>query len=52
MTRYHAYQTHLAGRTIVEIFRRALTFLTLTAGNAGSLADLANADASNGHGQP
>lgn len=43
MTRYQAYQAHLAGFTIGEVFRRATTFLTLTAANAGSLADLAHA---------
>jgi len=48
MTRYQAYQDQLAGHTIGEIFRRAATFLTLTATHAGSLADVANADASNG----
>jgi hypothetical protein len=47
MTRYQAYQDQLAGHTIGETFRRAATFL-LTATYAGSLADLANADASNG----
>jgi hypothetical protein len=50
MTRYQAYQTQLAGRTIGEIFRRTATFLTLTATYAGSLAHLANADAGNGPG--
>ena len=53
MTRYQAYQDRLAGRTIGEIFRLAAAFLTLTAANAGSLTDLANADApGNGPGQP
>jgi hypothetical protein len=53
MTRYQAYQDRLAGRTIGEIFRLAAAFLTLTAANAGSLTDLANADApDNGPGQP
>ena len=47
MTRYQAYQAQLAGHTIGETFRRAATFLTLTATYAGSLADLANTDASN-----
>jgi hypothetical protein len=46
MSRYEAYQACLAGRTIGEIFRRAATFLTLTAANAGSPADLAGANAS------
>jgi hypothetical protein len=48
MTRYQAYQAELAGHAIGEIFRRAAIFLTLTAANVGSLADLANAGASNG----
>jgi len=51
MTRYQAYQAYqaqLADHTIGEIFRRPAIFLTLTAANAGSLTDLANADASNG----
>jgi hypothetical protein len=48
MTRYQAYQAQLAGHTIGETFRRAATFLTLTATYAGSLADLANTDARNG----
>jgi hypothetical protein len=48
MTRYQAYQAQLAGHTIGEIFRRAATFLTLTATYARSLADLANADVDNG----
>ncbi len=52
MGRYQAYQAHLAGRTIGRVFRRAATFLTLTAANAGSLADLANADANNGRRHP
>jgi hypothetical protein len=47
MTRYQAYQAQLAGRTIGKIFRRAATFLTLTATHAGSLAGLASADAGN-----
>jgi hypothetical protein len=47
MTRYQAYQEQLAGRTIGEIFRRAATFLTLTATYAGSLAGLASADGGN-----
>ena len=45
ISRYEAYQARLAGRTIGGIFRQAATFLTLTAANAGSLADLANANA-------
>jgi hypothetical protein len=51
MTRYQAYQAHLAGHTIGETFQRARTFLTLTATCADSLADLADADADNGPGQ-
>ena len=47
MTRYQAYQAQLAEHTIGEIFRRAATFLTLTATYAGSLADLTNAKADN-----
>jgi hypothetical protein len=47
MTRYQAYQDQLAGYTIGETFRRAATFLIPTATHAGSLADVANADASN-----
>jgi hypothetical protein len=43
MARYQAYQAQLAGRTLGEIFRRAATFLTLAAANAGPVADLANA---------
>jgi hypothetical protein len=52
MVRYQAYQAHLAGRTIGKVFRQAATFLTLTAANAGSLADLANADVNSGRGHP
>lgn len=48
MTRYQAYQAHLAGRTIGEVFHPAAAFLTLTAVKAGSLADLAYANASTG----
>ena len=48
MTRYQAYQAELAGHAIGEIFHRAAIFLTLTAANVGSLADLANAGVSNG----
>jgi len=43
MTRYQAYQAQLTGHTVGEIFRRAATFLTLTATYADPLADLANA---------
>jgi len=34
MSRYRAYQAHLAGHTIGETFGRAVTFLTLTGTNA------------------
>jgi hypothetical protein len=50
MTRYQAYQAQLAGHTIGGIFRRAATFLTLTATYAGSLAVFASADAEIGPG--
>jgi len=50
MARYQAYRAQLAGHTIGETFRRAATFLMLTAANAGPLADLANAEANNGPG--
>lgn len=46
--RYQAYHEQLAGNTLGEVFRRAATFLTLTAANAGSLADLASADTNHG----
>jgi hypothetical protein len=36
MARYRAYQAELAGRTIGETFRRAVTFLTLTGADAAS----------------
>jgi hypothetical protein len=52
MSRYEAYQAQLAGYGIEEIFRRAATFLTPAAANAGVLADLANADANRGPDQP
>jgi len=39
MTRYHAYQAHLAGRTIGETFGRAAAFLKLTAATAPPAAD-------------
>ena len=38
MTRYEAYQTHLAGHTIGETFGRAASFLNLIAANASALA--------------
>ena len=36
MARYRPYRAQLAGRTIGETFRRAVTFLTLTGANAAS----------------
>jgi hypothetical protein len=45
---YQAYHAHLEGHTLGDVFRRAATFLTLTAANARPLADLASADAYNG----
>ena len=48
--RYQAYRTQLARHTVGEVFRRAATFLTLAAANAGPLADLASADAHHGPG--
>jgi anti-sigma B factor antagonist len=36
MSRYRAYQAQLAGRTIGETLRRAVTFLTLTGADAAS----------------
>jgi hypothetical protein len=49
-TRYEAYHTQLADRTLGEVFQRAATFLMLSAANTGPLADLASADAHNGPG--
>jgi len=49
-TRYQAYHAQLARHTLGEVFRRAATFLTLTAANAGPLADLASADTHSGPG--
>jgi hypothetical protein len=40
MTRYRAYQAQLAGRTIGEIFGRAVAFLELAAANAPSITDI------------
>jgi hypothetical protein len=40
MTRYRAYQAHLAGQTIGEVFGRAVAFLTLAAANATSVTDV------------
>ena len=48
--RYQAYHAQLAGHTLGEVFRRAATFLTLTAANTGALADLASADTYHGPG--
>jgi len=48
--RYRAYHAQLAGHTLGEVFRRAATFLTLTAANTGALADLASADTYHGPG--
>ncbi len=39
MTRYRAYQAHLAGHTIGEIFGRAAEFLKLAAANVPSITD-------------
>lgn len=39
MTRYRAYQAHLPGRTIGEIFGRAAAFLKLAAANAPAITD-------------
>lgn len=36
MARYRAYQAHLAGHTVGEIFGKAVTFLTLTGTNAAT----------------
>ena len=51
-TRYHAYYAQLARRTLGEVFRRAATFLALTAANAGPLTDLSSADTHNGLDRP
>jgi hypothetical protein len=40
MTRYRAYQAHLAGHTIGEIFGRAAELLKLAAANAPSITDI------------
>ena len=48
LTRYRAYHAQLAGQTLGEVFRRAATFLTLTAANAGKLADLARSGGEQG----
>jgi hypothetical protein len=39
MTRYRAYQSHLAGRSVGEIFGRAIGFLTVVAGHILPAAD-------------
>jgi hypothetical protein len=39
MTRYRAYQAHLAGRSVGEIFGRAIGFLTVVAGHILPAAD-------------
>jgi hypothetical protein len=39
MTRYRAYQAHLAGRSVGEIFGRAIRFLTVVAGHILPAAD-------------
>jgi hypothetical protein len=39
MTRYRAYQTHLARQTVNETFGRAAAFLTLAGANLTSLSD-------------
>jgi hypothetical protein len=40
MTRYQAYQAHLAGHTIGEVFRRATAFLRLAAASAAPIPDV------------
>lgn len=40
-TRHQAYQDHLAGRTMAEVFGRAGVFLNLAAATAGSATDTA-----------
>jgi hypothetical protein len=39
MTRYRAYQAHLAGHTIGEVFGRAAAFVKQAAANAHSITD-------------
>ena len=46
MTRYRAYQAHLASHPIGETFGRATAFLKLTAANATPANDIANAGSS------
>ena len=45
MTRYRAYQAHLAGHTLGEVFGRAAAFLKLAAANAPSITDCPSAHA-------
>jgi hypothetical protein len=45
MTRYRAYQAHLAGHTLGEIFGRAAAFLKQAAANAHSITDCPSAHA-------
>ena len=40
MTRYRAYQAHLAGHTIGEIFGRAAAFLKLAAASTTTITDI------------
>jgi hypothetical protein len=39
MTRYRAYQAHLAGHTVGETFGRATAFLKLAGANASSITE-------------
>ncbi len=39
MTRYRAYQAHLAGSSIGDAFSQAVAFLTLAASSAALIAD-------------
>ena len=45
MTRYRAYQAHLAGQTLGEVFGRAAAFLKQAAANAHSITDCPSAHA-------
>ena len=45
MTRYRAYQAHLAGHTLGEVFGRATAFLKQAAANAHSITDCPSAHA-------
>jgi hypothetical protein len=40
MTRYRAYDAHLAGHTIGEVFGRAAAFLDLAAAEAAAVTDI------------